>query len=96
VTPFQEKMSTVEMAFGATFPNFAAPHKSFLTMWAKHNELDDIFDALAHVRKWAERDSVTDDTSICKMLTSRLRRLQEIRCRDAGIEPAFKQVPLDN
>jgi hypothetical protein len=82
-------MFTVELAFGATFPGFAAPERSFLTTWAKHNELDDIFDALAHVRKWAERDSVTDDTSICKMLSSRLRRMQEARCREAGIEPAF-------
>jgi hypothetical protein len=89
LTAFQEKLMTVEMAYGATFPGFAAPHKSFLVTWAKHNELDDIFDALADVRKRAERDSITADESVCKMLTSRLRRMQEVRCRAAGIEPAF-------
>jgi len=94
VTPFQEKILTVELTYGATFPGFATPHKSFLTTWARHNELEDIIDAMAHVRKWAERDSITADESICKMITSRLRRSQEIRCREAGIEPAFSKVPV--
>jgi len=77
------------MFFSATFPGFAIPPQSFIVSWVKYNSIEDILDILSEVRKWAERDSITDDTSICKMTSSLLRRKQAKRCLEAGMEPVF-------